>query len=196
MANVTAVEGNGAALHIVEAKQQARQRGLARAGGADHRHRVARRNGKTHLFEDRPARVVTEADRIEPHFAAIEAQRLGIRAIDDFTLFLQQIEHVLHVDQRPAHLGINKAEEVQRLIQLQQVGVDQHEVADRHRPLRNALRRHGHHHDQPDRNNGGLPVLIAVKLNWFLMAAYSYSRRDRSKRSASNSSLPKYFTVS
>lgn len=133
MANVLAVEGNSAALHVVETEQQARQRGLARAGGADHRHRVARRNGKTHLLEDRPPRVVTEADRVEPHFAAIETQRLRIRAIDDLTLFLQQIEHVLHVDQRLAHLGINKAEEVQRLIQLQQIGVDQHEVADRHR---------------------------------------------------------------
>ncbi|MNL65843.1 hypothetical protein D3C87_1902330 [compost metagenome] len=83
-------------------------------------------------------------------------QRRRIRPVDNFLLFLQQIEHVLHVDQRLSDFSINEPEEIQRLIKLQQIGIHQYKVADRHPPLHNALRRHRHHHDQSDGNNGGL----------------------------------------
>ena len=64
-------------------------------------------------------------------------------------------------------LGINKAEEVQRLIQLQQIGVDQHEVADRHPPWVMPCAAMAIITISPIEIMAVCPRLIAVKLNWF-----------------------------
>ena len=72
----------------------------------------------------------------------------GARPVLDLGRDLQQRHHLLEVGQRLLDIAIDHAEEVERLVQLQQVGVDQHKVADRHAAGRNPLRGEDHNADE------------------------------------------------
>ena len=52
VADVLPVERDAPAVHVVEAEQQPRQRGLARPAVPDHRHRRARGNLEAHVEQD------------------------------------------------------------------------------------------------------------------------------------------------
>jgi hypothetical protein len=88
------------ALHVVEAVQQPRQRALARARGADHRHRLARRDLEAHVVQDRPLGVVGKAHVLEAHRArASTAQRRRARRVGHLAVLAEQHEHLVHVGQ-------------------------------------------------------------------------------------------------
>ena len=65
VADVLAVDQDAAAGHVVEAEQQPRDRRLAGAGRADDRDRLAGRHLEADALEDRPRRLVGEADVLE-----------------------------------------------------------------------------------------------------------------------------------
>ena len=48
-----------------------------------------------------------------------------------------QRHHLLEVGQRLLDVAVHHAEEIERRVELQQIGVDQHEIADGHRACRN-----------------------------------------------------------
>src|ERR1700732_237493 len=71
IADIMAVQPNGAELRIVEAGQQGRDCGLAPPGGADQRGQLARFDLEGNVFERRAvARPVTERDLVELDLAA------------------------------------------------------------------------------------------------------------------------------
>ena len=69
VADVDAVDGDGALVHVVEAHQQASERGLSATGGADHGDRRARRNVQIEVAKHLVVRVVPEADVAERDLA-------------------------------------------------------------------------------------------------------------------------------
>ena len=155
-AQVLAVDQDGAGVGVVEAEQQARDGGLARAGRADHGHGLAGRNAEADALQDRPALVVAETHVAEFDFGAGHGQIARAGPVGDLAILVQQLEHALHVDDGLLDLAVDEAEEAQRRIQLQQVGVDQHEVAQRVAALGDALGGHPHDQRQARGNDGGL----------------------------------------
>ena len=140
LADVLAVDRDRAGVDVVEAEQQPRQRRLAGAARPDHRDCRARRDREVDVVQDRPPRVVAEVDVPEarPRRAAPRAAGAPGRSSISGCV-VEQREHLLEVGQRLLDLAVDHAEEVERDVELDQVGVDQHEVADRHRARGDAL---------------------------------------------------------
>ncbi len=69
--------------------------------------------------------------------------------IHDLRRLGQQADHQLHVGQGLLHPAIDRAEQAQGRVELQQIGVDQHEIAHRQGPRRDPATGHQHHRDRP-----------------------------------------------
>ena len=76
--------------------------------------------------------------------------------VHDVGLHRQQRGHLLEIGQGLLDIAIDHAEKVEGRIELDQIGVDQHEVANRHFDRRDAFSRQDHHANQPDRNDRAL----------------------------------------
>ena len=62
-------------------------------------------------------------------------QRMGIGRVGDLLLALQQGKHLFQVHQVLLELAVNRAQKVERNVDLDHEGVDHHQVAQRHAPL-------------------------------------------------------------
>ena len=153
-ANLLPGDGDAALLDVVEAKQQPRQRGLARARGPHHRHRLARRDFKAHALQNGPCRVVGKVHAFKPHRGLRQAlQRLRARGIGHLALLVHQHEHLVQVRQALLDLAVDHAEEVEWDVELDHEGVDHHQVTQRHAPIDHALRGAPQHGHQPHGND-------------------------------------------
>ena len=94
---------------------------------------------------------------LEHDLAARDFQRRRTRFVGDLGANVEQAEHAFHADQRVPDLAIGEAQHVERLVELQQEGVDRDEVADRHRARDHAGTRHHHHNGEADRDDRALP---------------------------------------
>ena len=115
--------------------------------------RLARFDRETEVFQDRPCRLVGEVDRIEIDLQRPGRQLARIGGVGDFAMRLEQVEHALDVGQRLADLAIDDAKEVERHVELDQEGVHQHKVADRHRAGDDAARGTPHHGGDAERDD-------------------------------------------
>ena len=93
---------------------------------------MPRRHSERDVVEDFAAHIVTEAHILESDFAVADLERLCPRLVLDLGKHLGQLEHRLHIGQRLLDLAVHEAEEIERDIELDQVGVDEHEIADGH----------------------------------------------------------------
>ena len=155
-ADILPVDADRAAIHVVEAEQQARDGRFAGAAGPDDGDGLARRHLEADIFQDRPVRAIAEADIAEFHGGVGGDEIDRSRAVLDLALDAQQAEHRLHVDQRLLHLAIDEAQEVQRHVELDQIAIHQHEIAYRHAGILHAMAGHHHDRDQPDGDDGAL----------------------------------------
>ena len=155
-ADVAPVDRDAPAGDVVEAEQEARQRALPRAGRTDDGDGMARRNGEAHVEQDLAVLLVAEVDVLEAHLAATDIERRGARRIGDFRVLLGKREHPLHVGERLLDLAVEHAQEVERDVELDHERVDEHEVADRHRPVDDAHRRPPHDERYRDRDDRAL----------------------------------------
>ena len=105
-------------------------------------------------LQDLAARVVGEAHAART-LTRGRAVCSGDRAVAILHVLalVEQAEQALEVGERRLDLAIHHAEQVQRRRQLQQVGVDQHQVADRHRAGDDARGRAPHHRGDADRDD-------------------------------------------
>ena len=94
---------------------------------------------------------------VEHDLAARHLQGRRPRLVGDLGRHVHEAEHALHVHQRIADLAIGEAQHVQGHVELDQEGVDRHEVAQRHGAGLHAIARHDHDRDQPARDDGALP---------------------------------------
>ena len=111
----------------------------------DHRHGLAGRDLEIDLEQDGPLGVVGEAHLFEAHRGRAGQQHLRVRGVVDLLVGLHEREHALDVGQRLADLAVQHAEEVERDVELDQEGIDQHDVADGHRPAGHPARGLPHH---------------------------------------------------
>src|SRR3989442_6369692 len=95
LADVNAVEEDAPLLHVVEARDEADDRGLPRPGGADDRYALARGDREVHLAEHPVALVVREAHVVEAHLAADVRELPRVRWADDRRGRVEQPEHGL-----------------------------------------------------------------------------------------------------
>ncbi len=144
-ADVLAVDKDAAAADVEEAEQQARQGGFAGAAGAHHGELAPGRDDEVDLLEDGAAGVVGEAHALEAHLACAHLQFRRAGRVGDLRDAAQQAEQLFHVGERVADLAVDGAEEVEGDEELDQVGVDQHQVAEGHLAVRHALRGQAHH---------------------------------------------------
>ena len=117
-------------LRIVEAKEQPRDRRLARARGADQRQRLARFDPEAQFVQNLPVGIIAEIDIAELDRGLADVERRRIRDIDDLGGGIDQVEHRRHVDQPLADRAIYHAEQVERAEQLHQQRVHEHQIAD------------------------------------------------------------------
>ena len=96
-------------------------------------------------------------DILEAHGPGGDRERGRTRLVGDFRILGEQVEHGLDVDDRLLHLAIEHAHEIQRLVQLDHHGIDQHEIANRVRAIADTADAHDHHHRQADGEDDALP---------------------------------------
>ena len=130
--DVLAVDLDRAGLRIVEAEQQPRDRRFAGAARPDDREFRPRRHREIDIAQDGAARIVAEIDMAEANRAVRHRERRRAGPVLDFGRDLHQRHHLLEVGQRLLDVAVDDAEEIERRVELQQVGIDQHEIADRH----------------------------------------------------------------
>ena len=156
LADVLAVDEHAARIDVVEAEQDARDRRLARAAGADDGQGLAGGHRERDAFEHRTPGIVAEGDVFEFHPAAGDADRSGVRRVADLGRLAEKREHGLHVGERALDLAVDEAEEVERQVELDQVRVDQHEVADGHGAGGDAAAGHDHDRGEAGGDDGAL----------------------------------------
>ena len=97
----------------------------------DDRDRAAGGDLEVDAVQDRAPRVVAEAHVLEAHARPARDERLRAGPVLYVLPLVEQAEQPLHVGQRLLDLAVHHAEERERRGELQQVGVHEHEVADR-----------------------------------------------------------------
>ena len=131
-AQILAIDQDAPARHVVEAKQEPGEGRFPRPAVPHHRHLLARADLETKVAQDGPLRLVMESDPLETDGAPPQDQGPGVGGVPDLRFPLQQLEHQVHVRQGILDLAIDDPEKIQRDEDLQQEGVDQHQVTDTH----------------------------------------------------------------
>ncbi|ESS36533.1 hypothetical protein P355_2306 [Burkholderia cenocepacia KC-01] len=157
---VLTVDPDRARIGLVQPEQQPRERRLARPAAADHRDRLPGLDAERHVEQDLPARLVAEVDVLELDRAAAHDERLRagrIAVLARPAARIEQPEQPLDVRHRVVRLAEHETERVQRQADLDDVRVDQHEIADRHRAARDLLPGEQHHGRDPRADACALP---------------------------------------
>ncbi len=97
-----------------------------------------------------------EAHVLEPHRAGADRKRRRAGMVGDLGLAVEDVEHLLDVGSGLLDLAVDHAHEVERLVELDQHGVDHDEVAHRVDARGNALHDHDHAGRQTDGEDYGL----------------------------------------
>ena len=118
-------------LHVVEARHQHHERGLARAGRADERHGAARLHLEVHVAQHGLAAVVAEGHVAQLHAPAARRQRRRAGRRGEPRLAVEQLEHPRARGHRALGHAERDAEHAHRRGEHQHVAVEGHEVADR-----------------------------------------------------------------
>ena len=135
--DVLAVNQDAAVGNVVEPEQQPVDGRFSRPGGTDDRQLAASRDSEADALQDFPVGLIAEMHVLEDNLAGrpfrqVRGQRDSVGLVGEFLRDSQQGEHLLHVHQSLLDGHVNDPQEVQRLIQLDQIGVHHNELAHRH----------------------------------------------------------------
>ena len=156
VAQIHAVEPNAAGCGVVEAREQADQRGLAGARRPDHAEAGSRLDRERDVAQDRSVRPIGERDALEGHGARGAHDGPGMRSLRHLGLLVQQRECPLgagEVALQPRRLA---AHGLQGLVQLSEVPQHQQQLPEGEHAgpdVAHADEQHGGHaqgRDQPD----------------------------------------------
>ena len=156
-AQILAIDGDSSSADVVKTIKEPRQGRLSRAAGTDHRDRAPRRYGERHVEQNLAVGLVTKIDMLEAHLAGARQKRCGARRILDFGILIDKVEHALHVGHRLLDLAINDTQKIERDIELDHEGVDQHQIADGHRASDHTQRRPPHDQRYSNGDDRALP---------------------------------------
>ena len=156
--NVLPRNADEALLHVVKTKHQARQRGLARARRADHRHGFAGRNREADVFQNRAIKLISKRHAVKHHIGcALQGQGVGTRRIGHFALAVHQHKHLVQIGQALLDLAVKDAQKVEWNVELDHEGVDHDQIAQSHAPGHHAFGGTPEHGYQGRRNDELLP---------------------------------------
>jgi len=131
VAGVDAIQPHRARHRVVEARDQAHQRGFADAGRADKRHHLPGADLDGDIFQHHLSLAVTEADVLEHDLAArTRFQPDGVRSLLDFRAFLQQLIHTISGSQRFLNVLPGIAQRADRLVKHVQVQEESDQIGD------------------------------------------------------------------
>jgi len=155
VAQVLAVDGDGALLRIVKAQQEAYKRGLAGAGLPDDGHGGAARAGEIQVVQDHFVRRVAEGDVVEAHRAVGDGQFPGIG------LFRHGLVHGEHFHD-PAGLGQGTpdaaggdAQVIERRIERGKIGNEDEEFAGGEQAVQDVAHADVEHHGRAGGGDAG-----------------------------------------
>ena len=114
-------------------------------------------NLKAHVEQDLALRVVMKIDMLKTNHAAGNRQGARPRLVLHLGVDREQGEHLFHIRQRVFDLAVNKAQKMQGQINLNHVGIHQHQIAQRHGALRHVMRRQKQQHRAAHRDDQALP---------------------------------------
>ena len=162
-ADVLPVQQNRALAHLIEARDQLAQRGLAAARGADQRQHLARRDVQIHVFQHAAALFIGEGHVFKADVAHHVFKGLGVRRVHDIRLFahhfLKAVEarhagvELLHKLRQPpdgaldgGHIQVEGDELCQRQLAIhdQKAAKQQHQQAHGVQQQFHAAVEHGH----------------------------------------------------
>ena len=112
---------------------------------ADHRHGLAGWDAEIDIEQDLPPGLVAKADMLEAYRARSGPQFAGIGGILNLAILLQQMKHALDVGQRLPNLAVEHPKMVKGHVKLNQEGIDQYDVTDRHAAVRDSYGGLPHH---------------------------------------------------
>ena len=149
-ANVLAVDGNGAALDVVEPFQQADDRGLAGPGGSHQGHGLARLRHQIHPLQHRRLRLVGEFHVAQLDAALRHHQRPGVGRVLDLRLLIQQLEDALGAGDRGLELRPQHGDGAHRLEEPAHVLQEGHDDPDGHQLHARQVAAVAQHHGYAD----------------------------------------------
>src|SRR6185437_6632504 len=155
-AQILAIDADRPGIDVVEAEEEARDRRFAAAAGADDGDGAAGRHGEGDALEDGPSRIVAETHVVEDDLAGADMERLRARRVLHLRGDGEQLEHLFQIGQRLLDVAIDHAEEVERHVELDQIGIHHDEIADRHGAGGDALPGEQHDADEAGGDDGAL----------------------------------------
>ena len=132
LADIRAVNGDPAGLHIPVPHQEQGQRGFAAARLPDQRHGFAGRHLQAELPVQRLVRRVTEIHILEPHGARPARQRRRAGRGHDIHRLVEHLHHAPHGDKRLIHLRKHRGQPEDGIDGPPNVGVEGVEIAVGH----------------------------------------------------------------
>jgi hypothetical protein len=168
IADISAVDHYAPGGDVVEAEEQAGDGGFAGAGGSNDGDFMAGGDVEGDAFEDFALRRVAEPDVLEGDgagrfFIEMAGECAGIGAVFDFLVDVEELEHLLHVHQALFDCVVGESKEVERLVELHEVGVGEHEFADGHVAGGDAAGGQEHDQRQAGGDDGGLAEVQHVE---------------------------------
>ena len=153
--DVVPADADRAGLRVVEAGQQQRQGGLARAGRADHGDRLARLDAEREAAQHRLGRHVAEPDVVEAEAGRVRRELDRVRLVADGGPRVDDVEHPDDAGPRLLPDGDHHRERAYRAGHQGQVGREREERAQRDRALNGQPAAQREHADHAKRRDGG-----------------------------------------
>ena len=156
VADILAAHQDPPAGHVEEAVEEPPERGLARPARPDHRHLGPGPDLEVDPAQDGAIGLVGEVHRLEAHAARAHHQAGGPGPVPDLRHPAQEPHQQVHVGKRILDLAVDDPEVVEGDEELEQEGVDQHQVPEGHRARHHTLRGEDHQQCHADGDDGGL----------------------------------------
>ena len=156
LSDVMSVEQYAALLGIVEAEQQAEQRGLSHPARPDERHHLPRPRLEIDALQHGPVRIVPEPHVLESHDAVAPNQRAGLRRVADRRLGFENLDNAAERRQGALNRRGDAAYRAHRAVQHPDVADEHQQFTDAEPTRQHALaanpnhRHRAHRRDQPD----------------------------------------------
>ena len=133
LAHIAAIEKDPAGHRIIEARDEAQQRALARSGATHKCHAFAVRDRKVDVFQDETVMGIAEADVAELDIATRIGDRLGVRSVWHVVLAIEHLEATRCARGRALQCPGRVAELLERLVKHEQIGGEDRQVSERER---------------------------------------------------------------
>mmetsp|Transcript_13612 Transcript_13612/g.47282 ORF Transcript_13612/g.47282 Transcript_13612/m.47282 type:complete len:357 (-) Transcript_13612:299-1369(-) len=146
VSEVPSIDGYFSTLRLVESEKEAAKCALATSRGSNNSHFLSGEDAQREILEDQTVLLVAKVDVLEDYSFPLAGDRAGGGGggVFDFDRLIEKEEELFHLDEVLLDHPVQAPHPVEGRVELKQMGVDQDEVSDRHRPLQHPSRRVEH----------------------------------------------------